>query len=217
MTSWDVLRHTPARVCGIDVPDTRWITNRLLDLRWEYHKVHCAERQTRPHVTTLTTMVAAKTHKDTTKSKAKQPSKKKRAHNDVGFLNNQAFYQLLQSGSKRVTPFQKTVLAALCRVPPGQVTTYKLLADVVKCNSCQAVGQALRRNPYAPTVPCHRVVAHNGSLCGFGGVRSGAKLDAKRELLQSEGVRFLDQGTVDPSCIYRFDENGVPDVYQKSR
>ena len=114
---------------------------------------------------------------------------------------------LLASGKHPVTPFQQRVLQALCHVPAGKVTTYKYLAAHVQCGSQQAVGQALRRNPYAPVVPCHRVVAHARTLGGFGGARNGAKLDKKRRLLEQEGVVFDehdDNNRVAQACIFDF-------------
>eukprot|EP00977_Amphora_coffeiformis_P010623 scaffold2501_cov174-Amphora_coffeaeformis.AAC.19 len=111
---------------------------------------------------------------------------------------------LLASGKHPVTPFQKKVLQALCLVPEGKVTTYKYLAQEVNCASHQAVGQALRRNPYAPVVACHRVVAHSRQLGGFGGARDGVKLDKKRKLLQKEGVLFDEEGNVAISSIFDF-------------
>lgn len=113
---------------------------------------------------------------------------------------------LLASGKSAVTPFQHQVLQTLCHVPAGKVTTYKHLAQKINCRSNQAVGQALRRNPYAPVVPCHRVVAHDGTLGGFGGARIGVKLDKKRQLLQQEGVEFDKNGNVAESSIYDFQD-----------
>lgn len=49
-----------------------------------------------------------------------------------------------------------------------------------------AVGQALKRNPYAPDVPCHRVIAADGSLGGYNGRRDGEELERKRQLLDIE-------------------------------
>mmetsp|Transcript_23043 Transcript_23043/g.48053 ORF Transcript_23043/g.48053 Transcript_23043/m.48053 type:complete len:147 (-) Transcript_23043:243-683(-) len=112
---------------------------------------------------------------------------------------------LLSSGQKPVTKFQHQVLAALCTVPAGKVTTYKILAHHIQCRSNQAVGQALRRNPYAPTVPCHRVVSQSGAMGGFGGMTSGSKIDAKIALLRNEGVLINENGVVDPGCIYKFE------------
>ena len=111
---------------------------------------------------------------------------------------------LLSTAEGGITPFQRKVYAALCRVPPGQVTTYQSLALAIDCRSNQAVGQALRRNPWAPHVPCHRVVRTDGTIGGFGGATSGEKIDRKCLLLQQEGVRFLDDGRVDPNCLHQF-------------
>lgn len=112
--------------------------------------------------------------------------------------------EVIKSFAPRVTPFQKHVYQTLGLVPPGKVTTYKHLAAAVGCGSCQAVGQALRRNPHAPVVPCHRVVKSDGSIGGFGGTVQGAKIQSKIALLVAEGVKFGMDGKVDPSCVYRF-------------
>jgi methylated-DNA-[protein]-cysteine S-methyltransferase len=112
---------------------------------------------------------------------------------------------LLMSGTKNVTAFQLKVYTALCHVPAGKCTTYKEIARVIHCRSQQAVGQALRRNPYAPTVPCHRVVKSNGSIGGFSGCRSGKQIDKKILLLQDEGVQFDEIGSVTKACLYNFD------------
>lgn len=90
----------------------------------------------------------------------------------------------------RVTPFQRRVYDETRRIPRGTVITYGELARRIGCGSAQAVGQALRRNPFAPEVPCHRVVAADGSLHGFYGERSSTALGRKRALLESEGVTF---------------------------
>jgi methylated-DNA-[protein]-cysteine S-methyltransferase len=67
------------------------------------------------------------------------------------------------------------------------VTTYLLLAKALN-SSPRAVGQALKNNPFAPEVPCHRVVASDGSLGGFMGKTKGVEMDKKVRLLASEGV-----------------------------
>ena len=84
------------------------------------------------------------------------------------------------------------------------MTTYKYLSNAVGCGSSQAVGQALKNNPYAPTVPCHRVIQSDLSIGGFGGARRGEKIDKKIQLLESEGVIFRENGSVDPCCLYKF-------------
>ena len=67
-----------------------------------------------------------------------------------------------------LTPFRRRVLRALCQVPLGSYTTYLALSDHL-VSSPRAVGNALRNNPFAPRVPCHRVAAANGGIGGFGG------------------------------------------------
>jgi methylated-DNA-[protein]-cysteine S-methyltransferase len=111
---------------------------------------------------------------------------------------------------KQITPFRAKVFDALLEVPAGKVTTYKRLAEKIDCKSSQAIGQALRHNPFAPEVPCHRVVKSDRSIGGFGGFTKGAKIDQKIQLLDGEGVRFIsgsngsEQVFVDDSCLYKF-------------
>lgn len=102
------------------------------------------------------------------------------------------------------TRFQQRVYAATRKIPRGKVTTYKLLADQIGCRSSRAVGQALRRNPDAPRVPCHRVIAADGGLGGFQGRRSGSALRRKARLLAAEGVRFRGGRLADPRRLFRF-------------
>lgn len=101
------------------------------------------------------------------------------------------------------TDFQERVYAAVCRVPPGRVTTYKAIANYVGCGSCQAVGQALRRNPYAPGVPCHRVIGADLTPGGFGGARGGLRRQEKLRLLEFEGVKFTNGRLAEPwRCLH---------------
>lgn len=91
------------------------------------------------------------------------------------------------------TPFQQHVWQTLKRIPKGKVTTYQRLAKMIKRpRSARAVGNALNVNPYAPTVPCHRVVRSNGEI---GGYASGPK--KKISMLSREGVRII-RGKVTP-------------------
>lgn len=105
----------------------------------------------------------------------------------------------LISSSPKGTPFDKRVWTAICHIPRGSFTTYALLSKHLG-TAPRAVGNALRRNPYAPDVPCHRVVATGGTLGGFKGKwpksGEGITLDEKRKLLRGEGVRFDDNGKV---------------------
>lgn len=75
----------------------------------------------------------------------------------------------------------------------GKVTTYKELAKAIgHPGAFRAVGTALRKNPFAPTVPCHRVVASNLSLGGFQGSKdpNGPNLKRKVRMLKEEGVHI---------------------------
>lgn len=74
------------------------------------------------------------------------------------------------------------------RIPAGKVATYADLASVMGSRSARAVGQAMARNPYAPAVPCHRVVGSDGRLTGYSSPEGG--MAKKRRMLDEEGVRF---------------------------
>lgn len=91
--------------------------------------------------------------------------------------------------STEITPFQRRVYMELLNVPAGSTITYGELARRIGCRSAQAVGQALKRNPFAPDVPCHRVVAADGSIGGYFGEREGEMIDRKRKLLEKEKKR----------------------------
>lgn len=98
------------------------------------------------------------------------------------------------------TEFQKRVLCCILQIPPSRYSTYGLLSAHLE-SSPRAVGNALRGNPLAPDVPCHRILATGGGLGGFGGSwgkggKAGANDDKKRELLSAEGVRFDGSGKV---------------------
>lgn len=82
------------------------------------------------------------------------------------------------------TSFQRQVWRALHRIPYGRVRSYKWVAERVGGSRyARAVGMALGANPVPLVIPCHRVVAHDGSLGGFTG-----GLGTKRKLLGLEGV-----------------------------
>jgi methylated-DNA-[protein]-cysteine S-methyltransferase len=82
------------------------------------------------------------------------------------------------------TPFQRRVWQELQKIPRGQAISYKdLAARVGNPKASRAVGQANGRNPIPLIIPCHRVIAADGSL---GGYSSG--LDRKRWLLKHEGA-----------------------------
>lgn len=89
------------------------------------------------------------------------------------------------------TDFENRVYKATAMIPAGHVSTYGAVARHLGCASPRAVGQALSRNPFAPEVPCHRVVASNLTPGGFAGRTSGHELQRKLQLLASEGVQFV--------------------------
>jgi methylated-DNA-[protein]-cysteine S-methyltransferase len=89
---------------------------------------------------------------------------------------------------------QQKVWAMTSRIPRGGVATYGQIAAALGTQGYRAVGMALNRNPYAPRVPCHRVVGHDGRLTGF-----AHGVEAKEKLLRDEGVPFRG-GRVDLSC-----------------
>lgn len=86
--------------------------------------------------------------------------------------------------------FARSVLQALYRVPFGELVSYGELATRAGSpKASRAVGGAMAKNPIPIIVPCHRVIAANGSLGGFSG-----GLDVKRRLLEHEGVAPLTGG-----------------------
>ncbi len=89
-------------------------------------------------------------------------------------------------GSEHLS-FSEQVYAELLKVPRGKVTTYGALAQKMK-SSARAIGQVMRTNPYAPHVPCHRVISSTGKIGGFMGETSGEAITKKVRLLKAEGV-----------------------------
>ncbi len=84
----------------------------------------------------------------------------------------------------RGTDFQMACWRALLAIPYGETRSYADIARAVgQPKGFRAVGMANNRNPVAIVVPCHRVIASDGSLCGYGG-----GLDLKRKLLELEGA-----------------------------
>lgn len=69
--------------------------------------------------------------------------------------------------STQITEFQRKVYLELLNVPAGETITYGELARRIGCRSPRAVGGALHRNPFAPDVPCHRVISSDGSIGGY--------------------------------------------------
>jgi methylated-DNA-[protein]-cysteine S-methyltransferase len=84
--------------------------------------------------------------------------------------------------------FQRQVLDATVAIPYGRTRAYgEIAAELGRPELVRAVGGALKHNPIAVIVPCHRVVAADGSLTGYGGAPgAGGRVDTKRALLEIE-------------------------------
>ena len=84
----------------------------------------------------------------------------------------------------RGTEFQLACWHALLEIPYGETRSYRDIAQAIgHPHAYRAVGMSNNRNPVAIIVPCHRVIASDGTLCGYGG-----GLDLKRKLLELEGA-----------------------------
>lgn len=90
-----------------------------------------------------------------------------------------------------ITKFQKKVYSIVRKIPKGKITTYKEIAKKLK-SSPRAVGQALKRNPYAPKVPCHRVICSNRKIGGYAG-KNPKNIQKKINLLKKEGIKIKNQ------------------------
>ena len=84
--------------------------------------------------------------------------------------------------------FNEKVWALMKRIPRGNVTTYKIIAERMNTKAYRAVGNACRRNPNPPHIPCHRVVKSDGGIGGFKGKTSGTSIQEKKLLLKKEGI-----------------------------
>ena len=84
------------------------------------------------------------------------------------------------------TKFQLKVWNYLKTIPKGQLRTYSQVAIAIKKpKAVRAVANAIGKNPYAPKIPCHRVIRSDGSLGGYSG-KGGT--NTKRKLLKLEGI-----------------------------
>ncbi|MCL4371801.1 MGMT family protein [Candidatus Marsarchaeota archaeon] len=100
-------------------------------------------------------------------------------------MNKRITAMLSRSG---LTEFQKSVLIATATIPKGQTRTYKEIAIMIgHPRAYRAVGSALAKNPFAPAVPCHRVIRSNGDIGNYSA--AGGK-KAKRALLNAEGAKL---------------------------
>ena len=100
---------------------------------------------------------------------------------------------------KKKTNFTQKVYELVKQIPKGYVSTYSGVAKALGTKAYRAVGNAMNKNPYAPKVPCHRVVKSNGKVGGFA---SGTK--KKIQMLRKEGVE-IKKGKIDLNrFIYKF-------------
>jgi len=85
--------------------------------------------------------------------------------------------------------FREKVYAITAKIPRGCVATYGQIAKLAgNPHAARAVGVCMKTNPFAPRVPCHRVVASDGSLTGFS---APGGISKKNKMLRDEGVRFV--------------------------
>ncbi|MCB9833267.1 MAG: methylated-DNA--[protein]-cysteine S-methyltransferase [Planctomycetes bacterium] len=88
-----------------------------------------------------------------------------------------------------LSEFQREVYRSLRRVPAGRTISYgELAAAAGRPRAARGVGVCMRKNPFPPIVPCHRVLGSNGALTGFSAVGG---VDFKRRMLAMEGVEGL--------------------------
>ncbi len=94
-----------------------------------------------------------------------------------------------------VPPFHQRVYAVARGIPPGETITYGELArQLGEPGAARAVGQALGANPFAPVVPCHRILAADGRAGGFS---ASGGVSTKLRLLEIEKARFGGPGLFD--------------------
>ncbi|MBI2101139.1 MGMT family protein [Candidatus Woesearchaeota archaeon] len=90
--------------------------------------------------------------------------------------------------------FNQKIWNLTTKIPKGKVTTYKILAEALGTKAYRAVGHAMAKNPYAPKVPCHRVVNSNGEVGNYSG-KGGKK--GKIRMLEKEGIKIKNNRIVD--------------------
>ena len=96
-------------------------------------------------------------------------------------------------------PFNQKIYNLLKKVPKGKVTTYRILAEAIGTKAYRAVGQSMKNNPFAPEVPCHRVVASDGNIGGFSREINPNSKEVKKKInmLRKEGVKIRNNRIVE--------------------
>lgn len=88
---------------------------------------------------------------------------------------------------QKYSDFEKMIWEILKKIPKGKVTSYSEIARFAgKRLAWRAVGNAVGKNPFAPRVPCHRVIRKDGSLGGYSG-----GISKKIQLLKKEGIEVI--------------------------
>ena len=101
---------------------------------------------------------------------------------------------------KKITNFESRVYNLIIKIPKGKVSTYKEVANKISKRSFRAVGNALNKNPFAPIVPCHRIIKSDGSLGGF----ASSSMN-KKKLLEKEGLIIKNNKIIDfEKRLYKF-------------
>lgn len=75
------------------------------------------------------------------------------------------------------------VLELVKQIPKGKISTYKIISHRLNSKAYRAIGQILKKNPFAPKVPCHRVIKSDGFVGQY-----SKGINAKIKLLKSEGI-----------------------------
>lgn len=92
-----------------------------------------------------------------------------------------------------LTAFQKKVLELTKKIPKGKIATYGLLAKLLgNKNLSRAVGNALNKNPFPITIPCHRVIKSDGFIGGF-----AKGIEMKIKLLKEENIMVNRKNFID--------------------
>jgi len=100
----------------------------------------------------------------------------------------------------KIESFPQQVYKLTSLIPRGRVSTYLAIARALNNpKAARAVGNALNKNPYAPKVPCHRVIRSNGEVGGFA---NGT--NKKIAILKKEGI-IINKGRIDLNkYLYEF-------------
>jgi methylated-DNA-[protein]-cysteine S-methyltransferase len=93
----------------------------------------------------------------------------------------------------KLSNYSRTVIDAVCQIPVGYVASYGGVAQAVG-GSPRAVGRVMAMNPFAPLCPCHRVVASDFTLCGYGGGLETKLAFLKREQRGNQENKVISLG-----------------------